>query len=458
VDELEQALLARWDRDTLLVYADALQARGDPRGELIALDLEIAERGVTTELALRRRRRLYEWLGGGTICDRPVHEASFRYGFATDFFVTHDRNADAARYLTALFASPAGRYVRGLTVSVGGPAQLQAAFAVIGSEPRPWLERLELCVVDSGAVLGDELVRVIAATPRLHTLALHGTRVLGTFAHPTVTTLVTEASQLPILESMPAVTTVDVSLANNDDDEEPEVVVARCLEARVAPSLRHLDLSRNEPIYPPQATPTVDVYPFARTLPLARLQTLRLPSLRAPHQTSLVQQMLDDAPALEIAIARTYTHHHTVVWGLWHAGALHPRLRLPTPREWPPRDMLSSREALTITVPTEEYGDDVSLTGLIERLEDQFDDLPPNARTAWLAFWSFLSELPWEDDQGHDVTKPYPAAALLTALEPLDDFVAYSGTAGQWAQLAEKLRAAELPPEAVVQVRRYWGW
>jgi len=456
VDELEQALLARWDRDTLLVYADALQARGDARGELIALDLEIAERGVTTELALRRRRRLYEWLGGSTICDRPVHEASFRYGFATDFFVTHDRNADTKQYLTALFASPAGRYVRGLTISVGGLAQLQAAFAVLVCEPRPWLERLELRVVESGARLGDPLVRaVIAATPRLHALALHGGGALRAFPHPTVATLVTEAPLLPIVESMPAVTTIDVSLVNDDDDEEPEVVVARCLDPRVARALRHLDLSRNEPTYPPQATPNVDVFPFARTLPLARLQTLRLPSLRAPHQTSLVQQMLDDTPTLEIAIARTYMHHHAVVSGLW---PLHPRLRLPTPREWPPGDLLSSREALTITVPTEEYGDDVSLTSLIDQLEVQFDDLPPNARAAWLAFWTFLSELPWEDDQGRIVTKPYPAAALLTALEPLDDFVAYSGLGGHWAQLAEKLRAAELPPGAVVQVRRYWGW
>ena len=53
--ELENALRARWDRDTLLVYADALQAAGDPRGELIAPDVEAAEPPITPWPALRRR-------------------------------------------------------------------------------------------------------------------------------------------------------------------------------------------------------------------------------------------------------------------------------------------------------------------------------------------------------------------------------------------------------------------
>jgi hypothetical protein len=135
----------------------------------------------------------------------------------------------------------------------------------------------------------------------------------------------------------------------------------------------------------------------------------------------------------------------------------HPRLHLPPPFAWPPPDQLSSREALTITVPTEEYGDDLSVTQLIDLLEDQWDDLPPNARTAWVELWAFLADLPWEDSEGHDVTKPFPAATLLTAVEPLDDF-GVSESPGHWAQLAEKLRAAELPPEAVVSIHRYWGW
>ena len=46
----------------------------------------------------------------------------------------------------------------------------------------------------------------------------------------------------------------------------------------------------------------------------------------------------------------------------------------------------------------------------------------------------------------------------LLTLEPLDDIDRALGSAGHWAQLAEKLRAAELPTDAAVTIRRYWGW
>ena len=40
-DQLEASLRARWDRETLAVYADHLEAIGEPRGELISIDLRI---------------------------------------------------------------------------------------------------------------------------------------------------------------------------------------------------------------------------------------------------------------------------------------------------------------------------------------------------------------------------------------------------------------------------------
>lgn len=42
MSELERSLAASWDLDTLAVYADHLQRRGDPRGGLMALDLSPA--------------------------------------------------------------------------------------------------------------------------------------------------------------------------------------------------------------------------------------------------------------------------------------------------------------------------------------------------------------------------------------------------------------------------------
>ena len=39
---LEDVLRADFSRENLAIYADALQEEGDPRGELIAIDLRIA--------------------------------------------------------------------------------------------------------------------------------------------------------------------------------------------------------------------------------------------------------------------------------------------------------------------------------------------------------------------------------------------------------------------------------
>ena len=457
--ELEQALITRWDRETLLVYADALQASGDPRGELMVLDLEAEERGVTPELALRRRKALFEWLGGSTIRGRPVHEASFRYGFATDFFATGDRTSQATDYLDALFRSPAGSYVRGVTLAVGTPSELGDAFDVLARVQRPWLERLEFRVVTPGPqVKEDRVAALIAATPRLQTIAVFGAHAVGTFSHPAVRKLVVDSQRLEIGTTIPTLEALDLGVDEDDRDDHASGYDMAILAAVASFSrIEHIDLSRNEPHYPPSsvpnAPPNVDVYPLARWLLGRNLRTLRMPSLRTPQQSALLHQVLELAPALEVSIARTYSMHQPVL-----ATVAHPRVHLPTPFEWMPADTLSSREALTITVPTEEYGDDVSLTSLIDRLEAQWSELPPNARTAWLEFWDFLADLPWEDEAGHDVNKMFPAATLLTAVEPLDDFVPYSGTGGHWAQLAEKLRSAELPEGTNVGVRRYWGW
>jgi uncharacterized protein (TIGR02996 family) len=53
-----------WDRAALAVYADHLTAAGDPRGELIALELEVEDYGTTVEIDARRRVLLVEWIGG----------------------------------------------------------------------------------------------------------------------------------------------------------------------------------------------------------------------------------------------------------------------------------------------------------------------------------------------------------------------------------------------------------
>jgi hypothetical protein len=59
--ELEHSLVTSWRLDTLAVQADLLQQQGDPRGELMALDLNPTpdDRGWRH----RRQKLLAGWLG-----------------------------------------------------------------------------------------------------------------------------------------------------------------------------------------------------------------------------------------------------------------------------------------------------------------------------------------------------------------------------------------------------------
>src|SRR5699024_4537910 len=86
-EQLEAALAIAFDRHTLAVYADYLQSISDPRGELIALDLEIEGRPCPPELAARRTSLLHAWLGALVPADN-VHRSwvgdSLRFGFIED--------------------------------------------------------------------------------------------------------------------------------------------------------------------------------------------------------------------------------------------------------------------------------------------------------------------------------------------------------------------------------------
>lgn len=83
-EALLRQILAKADDDQLrLVYADVLQADGNPRGELIAIDLELGRTGLSerrTELSARRTA-LLEAHGGVWWPELPVARLDIRRGF-----------------------------------------------------------------------------------------------------------------------------------------------------------------------------------------------------------------------------------------------------------------------------------------------------------------------------------------------------------------------------------------
>ncbi len=179
-DDLEEALLACWNVDDLAVYADHLLAEGDPRGELIALDLQPDE--TSGEWRARRQAVLRAWLGGDLAA--RAH-AVVRHGFVHAL----DDGKGAAGALTGpLLDSPAGAYVRSFTTR--GPATRgRASLQRLAARPRPHLTRLRIAIRSGAAgrepaISGQAAEALIAATPRLVELEVGGRRVLGSFHHP----------------------------------------------------------------------------------------------------------------------------------------------------------------------------------------------------------------------------------------------------------------------------------
>lgn len=118
LEKLEARLGEHFDPAELTVYADRLQLLGDPRGELIAIDLAIDRAGAATpRLAARREELLAAWLGRlasspETDLRSPVtltRPPRVRTGFL-------DVTLTSPRDVRALFDHPAGRYLRWLTI------------------------------------------------------------------------------------------------------------------------------------------------------------------------------------------------------------------------------------------------------------------------------------------------------------------------------------------------------
>jgi hypothetical protein len=440
-DHLERVLASDFDRDELAVYGDYLQAQGDPRGELIAIDL-------ASDATLADRRRLLEatWLSALPSGLRAA--ARSRFGFA--LLVASDAAA-----VTAAFAGPVAPFIH--TLAIEGTADVIAeAIDAFAGRTLPALATL--AVHHSDDIPRDPIVAdaapLIAATPRLVRLEVNGRRVFGHIDHPTVTAL--KLSGLDAIATLsgkgPAlarVTELDFAFHRNallDHLPPPGGRVVSSLLPRARwPNVRRLDLSRNEPgsRSPHALGGQVDVFGWLRGLGARPLTHLRLPSLRSEQQVTDLAAALAVLPAdCEVAIARAYSGSPQPP----------PRVTAPPPRPWPPRDQIHGRDALTIRVEGAPYGEDVDLSGIVDVMEANFDALSADARDAWSEFWDFLSDLGWEDADGNDITMLLSSDVLVRALEPCD-FEDHR----RWADLRTLLRQIR-PLPATVSVKRYWGW
>lgn len=119
-------LRQQWSWDALALYADELTARGDPRGEVIAIDL--LPHPERPEWWQRRRAVLARWLGDE---DAKLFGHLIQHGFVHEL-----RDGPLAG---RVLASPLGEFVRGL--STWGTQRADLRLVQLEAATRPWLTR-----------------------------------------------------------------------------------------------------------------------------------------------------------------------------------------------------------------------------------------------------------------------------------------------------------------------------
>ena len=174
--ELEAA--AGEDPAQLAVYADALQSQGDPRGELIAIDLHAAANGGSRELDDRRAAVMTSWLGS------LAGDPGLR--FTSGFLELVCEPGTNELLLARLLGGPGGPYLRTLEL-FGDRRRLAQAASLLALAPRPRLRVLAITASghqDNAIITAKLGAAIIRATPALDTLVARGWAVFGAFPHP----------------------------------------------------------------------------------------------------------------------------------------------------------------------------------------------------------------------------------------------------------------------------------
>jgi hypothetical protein len=303
IAELEAAVRASWDREAIAIYADHLQI-GDPRGELVAIDLRIDDGDAGADVLARRAELIEEWFGAA------LPPGIVRYGF----FDADASGMGPDSQLAIALCGPGARFIR--SVKLAGPhAELGHALRELAAEPRPWLTALTIrhWHEQAAPVLdGNETARLFVNLPALSSLVLEGRRILAASAHPAVEQLrVTgfDAIDLTSAIAWPRVRELDFAFHCQyaaEHADPPIDTIAKLLVRRSLPALTTLDLSRNEPgATEPRSLGGAIVIGafFMRFADHATLATLRLPSLRHEAAIVSVERTLAQLPALrEVAV------------------------------------------------------------------------------------------------------------------------------------------------------------
>jgi uncharacterized protein (TIGR02996 family) len=232
--DLERAIVENpEDRDAWLVLSDFQQSKGDPRGELVALQLagEADEAKLKASKSYLQKHR--EALLGPLAEHEKVHDGSKTDAFTWRRGFIHaarlscpDDDADASAIVELLLRHPSGRFLSELTIGMDGipsDGDLSSVIHVLAEQMVPTLRKLHLgdfeypdeCEM-SWFNVGD-LKELWRAVPRLAHLIVQGNFTLGEVAHDKLERLELRTGGLP-------------------------AVVARSVSAATLPNIRWLEV------------------------------------------------------------------------------------------------------------------------------------------------------------------------------------------------------------------------
>ena len=162
--DLEAQLREHWaDEERWAVYADALLQAGDPRGELISLELRIGRRGeqagLNSELDALLPAHEEQWRPAYGYARGP-EGLGWQYGFVTRMRSLELSEAEDIELLSDALAQPQLRMLRALELQIGEHVEPEIFPALARLELGP-LRALRLAY----ARQGDALAEVLACAP-----------------------------------------------------------------------------------------------------------------------------------------------------------------------------------------------------------------------------------------------------------------------------------------------------
>lgn len=204
-ETLEAAIVAAPDDPSNYeVYGDWLQARGDPRGKLVAMQCQAARGNHRAALAEQDFRAANAWFLLGASHERISAECELEWRFG---FVCAAKTSSFSRELIAsLLGLPATRFLRALDLAI--------PYAGYGVREKPILETLA-ANAQAAATLTSLKLRLAQAVP------LDGVSRL----YPRLETLLLRASDLPGALSLPALRELDLGPELHPDGERYDETV-----------------------------------------------------------------------------------------------------------------------------------------------------------------------------------------------------------------------------------------